>query len=335
MSSLEEKEDNIELADRGYSQPARPSRELHGETNALSNADQLTRHDLYHCHSGQTGLAGSSTVNYYDSVSRLRRNSEASVSLCLGPSPTQHHASNHAVNGYITFDTPSVSSSGAVERTFQSISTASNQPSRTFGHPRFLSGEVVLHAGRNKGRVPDSEEEPGVDQETGNEQKPNVEQEASIDRPQHPHSLLQNPRLDRPLLASYLHGRDAQLERRQHQKERWQHVYGAGDHCTAVRRDRCRVHGRLSKKHASASRREGSAGQDWGHDASTNWFIVDESAGACGTVYDRSGLAEQAGQAVERREKDWNITGCCDGVMFLFLWALAIAVVVGVVVKST
>ena len=335
MSSIEEKEDNIELADRGYSQPARPSRELHGETNALSNADQLTRHDLYHCHSGQTGLTGSSAVNYYDSVSRLRRDSEASVSLCLEPSPTQHHASNHAINGYITFDTPSVSSSRRIERTVQSIGTASNQPSRALDRPRFLSGEVVLHAGKSKSRVPSSEDEHSVDPETGDEQKPSVEQETSIDRTQHSYNVLQDPRLDRPLLASYRHGKDAQLERRQHQKERWQHVYGAGDHCTAVRRDRCRVHGRLSKKHASASRREGSAGQDWGHDASTNWFIVDESAGACGTVYDRSGLVEQAGQAVERREKDWNITGCCDGVMFLFLWALAIAVVVGVVVRST
>lgn len=333
MSSMMEKEDNIELADLEYGQPTRPSQELHGGTNTLSNADPLTRNDLSLCHSSQTGLSGSYTVNYYDSVSRLRRDGEASVSLCFEPSPLQHHASNNAIDSHITLVAPSVPSSRRVDRTAQLIGTASNQPSRTSDRPRLFSGETVLHDGKGKGRVPSSEEE--EDQETGDEQKPNVEQETSIDRTRNPHNLLQNPRLDHPLLASYRHGRNEQLERRQHQSQRWQHSYGAGDHCTAVRRDRCRIHGTSSKKHASASQHEESAGQDWGHDASTNWFIVDESAGACGTVYDRSGLAEQAGQAVERREKDWNITGCCDGVMFLFLWALAIAVVVGVVVKST
>lgn len=146
----------MELAELRHIQPARPSQELHGHTNTLSNADQLTGHDFYHCHSGQTGLTGPSTVNYYDSVSRLRRDSEASVSLCLEPSPTQYHASSHAINSHVTFDTPTVSSSKRVERTVQSIDIASSQPSRNLNRPQFLSGDLILHTGKGEGRVPDS-----------------------------------------------------------------------------------------------------------------------------------------------------------------------------------
>lgn len=70
--------------------------------------------------------------------------------------------------------------------------------------------------------------------------------------------------------------------------------------------------------------------RDLGFDASTNWFVADESAGVCGTVYDRSGLAEEAaGQAAERREENWSTMDCCDGMMLLFLVALAIAAVAG------
>jgi len=67
----------------------------------------------------------------------------------------------------------------------------------------------------------------------------------------------------------------------------------AGDICTAVRPDECRVHGKSSKKGASTLRYEGRAGRDLGHDASTNWFLVDESAENCGAAYERSGLPKR------------------------------------------
>lgn len=65
-----ETEDDIELTELGYNQPARLSRELHGHYKSLSNADQVTRHDLSRRHhSNQTGLVDPHSDEYYDTVS--------------------------------------------------------------------------------------------------------------------------------------------------------------------------------------------------------------------------------------------------------------------------
>jgi len=95
-----EKEDDIELTDLGYIQPARLPQKLHGNHNTLSNADQLTRHHLSRGHhSSQTGLVGPHSAEYYDTVSlrlsQFRRDGDAAVSDRLELPPTQHRSSNN------------------------------------------------------------------------------------------------------------------------------------------------------------------------------------------------------------------------------------------------
>lgn len=131
-----EEEYDIELTDLGYIQPARPSGKLHGNRNTLSNADQLTRHDLCRCHrSTQTGLGGPRSVEYYDTItfrfSQLRCSCDAAVPASE-PSPAQPHASNAVNNNCVTFNTPSAPSSKHIETTVRSPRAASNRRSRTF-----------------------------------------------------------------------------------------------------------------------------------------------------------------------------------------------------------
>lgn len=299
-----EKEDDIELTDLGYIQPARLPQKLHGNHNTLSNADQLTRHHLSRGHhSSQTGLVGPHSAEYYDTVSlrlgQLRRDGDAAVSGRLELPPTQHRSSNN-VNSYFILNTPSTLSPGGIDRTNQPFSITSNQTSRVSDQPQFLAGEILPHTGKGKGRIPNVEQKPGAKRDLSDCQEPIdvqesvVERDLSIDRSEHPYNPLQHPRLDRSLLASSQHGKDTQLERRQYRPKRFKHLQDeAGDICTAVRPDECRVHGKSSKKGASTLRYEGRAGRDLGHDASTNWFLVDESAENCGAAYERSGLPKR------------------------------------------
>ena len=95
------------------------------------------------------------------------------------------------------------------------------------------------------------------------------------------------------------------------------------------------MHGKLPRN-GVVGQHGGSGGRYLGDDPSTNWFIVDESAGVCGTLYGRSGLAgEVVGQAAERRKKEWSATDFCGGIMFSFILALSIVAVAGTIMKST
>ena len=66
-------------------------------------------------------------------------------------------------------------------------------------------------------------------------------------------------------------------------------------------------------------------------------FELDESTRrACGTVYESSGLAEEAGQAAEdKRERDRGTSIWWEGLMFLFVCALGIVAIALSVKKHT
>lgn len=65
-------------------------------------------------------------------------------------------------------------------------------------------------------------------------------------------------------------------------------------------------------------------------------FELDVAAGRCGTVYDLSGLVEEAGKAAEKKgERDWSTTDLFDVLMLLFICAMGIAAVTGVAAKAT
>jgi hypothetical protein len=60
-------------------------------------------------------------------------------------------------------------------------------------------------------------------------------------------------------------------------------------------------------------------------------FVVDESAEGCGTLneHDLTSLAQQAGQAAKKQKKIWSSVGPCEGLMFLFIFTLAIVAAAG------
>lgn len=91
------------------------------------------------------------------------------------------------------------------------------------------------------------------------------------------------------------------------------------------------MHGTSIQKGAAVQHRGGSASRNLGRDASTSWFVVDETAEVCGTVpdHDLTSLAEQAGQAAEKRKDIWSSVGPCEGWMVLFIFTLAIVAAAG------
>ena len=91
------------------------------------------------------------------------------------------------------------------------------------------------------------------------------------------------------------------------------------------------MHGTSIQKGAAVQHRGGSASRDLGRDASTSWFVVDETAEVCGTVpdHDLTSLAEQAGQAAKKRKNIWSTVCSCECLMFLFIFTLAIVAVAG------
>ena len=325
-----EKEDDIRLNGFRYNQPARPTQELHDNRNALSNASKLTRHGLSRCHhSSQTSLVGSRSIEYYDTFSlrlgQFRCDGDAAVPA-REPSSAQQRASNDVNNDCAIFNTLSPSPSTGIEKAVLPFRNASNQQSRTFAHPQFFAGEIVPHTGKGKGRIPIVEQVPTVVQGSL------VERDPSVDGTRHPYNPLQHLQCDRLLVTSSQHGKDTQLEHRQYQPKRFQHSRGeSGEICKAVRPEKCKVYGNLLQKGAAIQHQAGSASRDSGHDASTNWFIVDESAEVRETVcdHDLTSLAEQAGQAAKKQKKIWSSVGPCEGLMFLFIFTLAIVAAAG------
>jgi hypothetical protein len=64
-------------------------------------------------------------------------------------------------------------------------------------------------------------------------------------------------------------------------------------------------------------------------------FELDESPRPCGTVYELSGMAEEAGQAAKIRRRDLSTLVCVEGVMAMFLGVLGIAAIAMFIVGRT
>lgn len=356
-----DKEDDIELDDLRHDHHASPPQELLVDANTSPNANPLGRLNRSHCNLG-TGLVRTHSVDNYDSVSGLDRNDEASVPDLLKPSIVHHHASNNATSCVPT-DKSSASPLKRVARAVQPFHTTSDPSSRASNHSPSLSSEIASHTSKDKSkgrdRIPNIEQEhhPSVildhpqffDGEIvphtgkGEGHTLDIKQQRSGERDGHPYDLLRDSRLEHTLLSSNYHERDAQFDRHRYYREKNQRLPGAGgdgDFCTAVRRDKCKVHGNLFQK--GVVQDKGSAGRGLGH-ASTNGFVDDvldrnESARRCGTVYDQSGLAEDAGQPEQAQKKsklDWSICVCGNGLMLVFVYVLAVVAVFIAAVKST
>lgn len=320
---------DIELADLENIEYARLSQELHADPNSTpSNADQLTTTDDYLSRSRQAELLVSQFVHDRDPTSHSCPNIDASKpDEHQIPSSIQRHASDHSKTYLLSTNpsVPSVPTARRTEKTTQSFGISLSPPSHTLDdQPQFLSGEVVPHTGKGKGRIPNAEQEPSV-QVSG-----------------HPYSLLQDGKLPSLQFASHNFERDAQFERRLYYRKKYHRQQSKARYiCTAVRRDKCRVHGRLFQ-HRSAQQQQRQRNEDFDvGDVVTigfanNMFELDGSARHCGTVYDLSGLAEEAREAAEKkREREWSTTDLFDVLMLLFICAMGIAAVVGVAVKAT
>lgn len=312
---------DIELDDLKHAEYTRSPQELQSESNTPSDEDQLTTYDDEFCYSSQTELLVTRPVDYRDSSSQPCRNIEALRPEELPtPSLVQKCESNHPTS-YLSSHNPNAPISRSIERTVQSLDSASNQPKHTFEHPEFFAGELVPHTGKGKGKIP------------------TIEQDSSPNGDGHPYNLLQRRTLYPSLLASLLQT-DAQFERRQYHRKKYQRLRSEARFiCTAVRRDKCRIHGRLFQK--DNAQHQGSDEFDVGH-MSTRGFIndvfeLDESTiGACGTAFELSDYAEEAGKAAQKkRERDRNTLICLEGMIFLFLCTLGIAAIAISVVEQT
>ena len=316
MSLVMEQEGNIELADLQCVEHSRPSQELRDNPDDTSlDAGHLTTHDHDHRPPGQAGLSITQPTNYHDTTSRSSRDIEPVHPEDLQePSPVHHRTPHHSPAHPIS-NIPNATTPRRLETPTQSFGITPNPPSpNSDEQPQFLSGQVVPHTGKGEGRIS------------------NTEQEPSVERTGHPYNLPQRRRLPPSLLASFFE-RDAQLERGQNNQKKYQRPQNEVRYvCTAVRRGKCRIHGRLfqqrSAQHQQSDKSE--VGQ-----TSTNGFVndtleLDESTtkGACGTVYELSGLAEEAGQAAEdKRERDSSPHNWWEWLMFLFVLTLAVVAV--------
>jgi hypothetical protein len=319
---------DIELADLENIEYARLSQELHADPNSTpSNAGQLTTNDEYLSRSRQAELLVSQSVHYRDPTSRFCRDIDASEPQeLLVPSHVELHAPDHSTT-YLLSNYPSEATTRRIEQKIESFGISPSQPSHTLNNqPQFLSGEVVPHTGKGKGRIP------------------NVEQEPDIQVSGHPYNMLQDGKLPSTRFTSHYFGRDAQFERQLYYRKKYHRQQSKARYiCTAVRRDKCRVHGRLLQQRSAQQQQQQQPGNldfDVGDVVTigfaNNMFELDVSAGPCGTVYDLSGLAEEGREAAEKkRERNWSTTDLFDVLMLLFICAMGIAAVVGVAVKAT
>jgi hypothetical protein len=314
MSLVVEQEGDIELADLQHIQHSRLSQELRADRDTPSDAGQLTRHDDDHCPSSQAGLSTTQPADYDDPTSRSWHNIEPlRLEDLQVPSPVHHRAPHHSP-AYPISNNPNTTTPRRLETPTQSFGIAPNPLSHSFdSQPQFLSGQVAPHTGKGKGRIPSTEQQPRVEETV------------------HPENLLQRRRLPPSLLANFFEI-DAQRERGQDHQKKFQRLQNEARYvCTAVRRDKCRIHGRLFQQRSAQD--QGSEDSEAGQ-TSTYGFVngmpePDESAkGACGTVYDLSGLAEEAGQAAEdKRERDLSPHNWWEWLMFLFVGTLGVVAV--------
>jgi len=321
MSLVVEQEGDIELADLQHIQHSQPPQELRADRDTPSDAGHLTRHDDDHRPSSQAGLLTTQPADYRDLTTRSSREIEPLQPEDLQlPSPVHHRAPHHSSAHPISYN-PNATTPRSLETPPQSLDIASNPHRHSFdSQPQFLSGQVVLHKGKGKGRIPNTEQEPR-DEETG-----------------HPNNLPQRRKLPSSLLANFFEI-DAQRERGQYHQKKYQRPQNEARYvCTAVRRDKCRIHGRLFQQRSAQD--QGNEGFEAGQ-TSTNGYVNDMSEpdesttkGACGTVYDLSGLAEEGGQAAEdKHERDLSPHNWWEWLMFLFVLTLAV-VAVAVSVKE-
>jgi hypothetical protein len=318
---------DIELADLEHIKYARLSQELHADPNTPSDAGQPIANDDYLAHLRQAELLVSQSVHYRDPTSRSYRDIGASEPEELQKSShVEPRARNHS-NTYLFSNYPSKPTTRRIEQTIEPFGIASSQPSHSpDDQPQFLSGQIIPHIGKGKGRIP------------------NVKQEPSVQVSGHPYDLVQHNKLPAPQLASHDFGKDARFERRVYYRNRYQRQQSKRRYiCTAVRRDKCRVHGRLFQQRSAQQQQQQQQGNvdfEVGDVVTigftNNVFELNEIAGACGTVYDLSGLAEEAREAAEKkREREWGTTDWFDVLVLLFICAMGIAAVTGVAVKAT
>ena len=313
---------DIDLRDLGYNNRARPLFELYAGSNSPLETDRLARNDRYRCHSSLIDLARAQYVDYCNPVSRLQRNDERSITDLPRFSPVQHQASTDLTR-YPTLEDPCVRRSREIEPTAHLSGITLNSRDCGFDQAQFDSREVAPYNGKGKGRILDPNREPGIDPTA---QSYNQES-------------LQRAKSYPPLLAANI-GRDAKFERRQYDWKKYQHLQSEAHYfCTAVRRDKCKVHGklfeRISMQRKCQEDTDVGPGRVLTHGFIDEMFELDESAGHCGTVYDLSDLAEDAGQAAEKRKRDRSTLVCLEGVTTAFMVALRIAAIVIFVVEHT
>lgn len=70
------------------------------------------------------------------------------------------------------------------------------------------------------------------------------------------------------------------------------------------------------------------------HDFIDERLQLGESFGPCGTVFDQSDLAEQAGVAAEIRRRDENTLICVDGWWVIVIFLLGLAALIAFLVEK-
>jgi hypothetical protein len=215
---LEQQEDDIELANLESTEHARPLQELHAAPNNPSDADLFTTHGDYRYPSSQNELLVSHSAHYRDPTSRFYRDiNTLEPEDLLVPSHVEHRASDRSTT-YRLSTNPSTPMPRRTERTTQSLGIASRQPNHSLDdQPQFLSGEIIPHTGKGKGRIP------------------NATQERSVQVGGHPYNLVQHSRLPSPQFASHYFGKNGLFEFRQYLWKKYQHPQNEARYvCTAA-----------------------------------------------------------------------------------------------------
>jgi hypothetical protein len=96
-----------------------------------------------------------------------------------------------------------------------------------------------------------------------------------------------------------------------------------------VKSENCKVHGKLVRNAGTLAQNQDSSRIGSSQRVGDGRSRPDESAAMCGTVYEQSGLVEEAGVVAEWRRRDENTLRCVDGWWVVVVVLLGVAAVVG------
>ena len=265
-------EGDIELDDFEHNDCSVYLQKPHTNDDTLRSAERPTSDSRHHVQPSRNAVMKAWQVSPRNQVSHLRVREQDFNSSFLMPYQIHRHVSGNSSN-YRTFEDYSFRPSIGIGRTGQFSDTKPSQHGYGVLQVRDHSREIVSYIGKGKGRLLDLQQGIGIDDSKHKYQK--SLQGAG------PHPSVPLARFEG----------DAQFERRQYYRKKVERRQQAARHsCTAIRKDKCRVHGEWFRQTSTQHQKIGEFGL--GRQTSPGFvdqmFELDESARPCGTVYDLS-----------------------------------------------